>query len=226
MTKRLFVGTALKEKWSAATLRSKLGLEVSVRTIQRYLQDAEFLEYRSLKTAPTLSAEHKRKILIWARESVRMDASFWRRVCFTDEKRWCLDGPDGTLSYWSDRRIPADIFSKRVRGGGGLMVWAGTSYRAKTPLYFCASKVDAAAYTAMLDEVYQPWVEEYYPNGNIFQQDGAPSHTALHTKKYFASEAMDVLPWPAKSPDQNCIENIWGILVRRVYQGYRYFDDL
>ena len=115
MTKRLLVRTALKEKWSAATLRSKLSLEVSVSTIQRYLQDAEFLVYRSLKTAPILSTEHKRKRLIWAREYVRIDASFWRRVYFTDEKRWCSGGPDGTPVYWSDKRIPAEIFSKRVR---------------------------------------------------------------------------------------------------------------
>ena len=37
---------------------------------------------------------------------------------------------------------------------------------------------------------------------------------------------MDVLPWPPKSPDQNCIENIWRLLVCRVYQVNRQLDDI
>ena len=106
------------------------------------------------------------------------------------------------------------------------MVWGGISWKAKTPLAFCSSKIDAVVYIEMLDDVYQPWVASYYPCGIVFQQDNAPAHSAIHKKDYFLSEAMDVLPWPAKSPDLNCIENVWGLLVQRVYEGRRQFDTI
>ena len=35
---------------------------------------------------------------------------------------------------------------------------------------------------------------------------------------------IEVLPWPAKSPDLNIIENLWGILARAVYANGRQFD--
>ena len=50
-----------------------------------------------------------------------------KKVCFTDEKRWYLDGPDGNTMYWADRRLTRDVFSKRVNGGNSIMVWAGIS---------------------------------------------------------------------------------------------------
>ena len=43
-------------------------------------------------------------------------------------------------------------------------------------------------------------------------------------KKCFSGQMINLLDWPSKSPDLNSIENLWGILVRKVYSNGRQFD--
>ncbi len=50
----------------------------------------------------------------------------------------------------------------------------------------------------------------------IFQQDLAPAHTAKGTKSWFNDHGVTVLDWLANSPDLNLIENLWGIVKRKM----------
>ncbi len=50
----------------------------------------------------------------------------------------------------------------------------------------------------------------------IFQQDLAPAHTAKSTKSWLNDHGVGVLDWPANSPDLNPIENLWGIVKRKM----------
>ncbi len=52
----------------------------------------------------------------------------------------------------------------------------------------------------------------------IFQQDLAPAHTAKGTKSWFNDQGVTVLDWPANSPDLNPIDNLWGIVKRKMRQ--------
>ena len=60
----------------------------------------------------------------------------------------------------------------------------------------------------------------------MFQQDGAATHTAKLTREYFIEEKIHELPWVARSPDMNPIENIWGTFVRALYKEGQQFDNL
>ncbi len=50
----------------------------------------------------------------------------------------------------------------------------------------------------------------------IFQQDLAPAHTAKSTKSWLNDHGVGVLDWPANSPDLNPIENLCGIVKRKM----------
>lgn len=55
------------------------------------------------------------------------------------------------------------------------------------------------------------------------EQDNAPVHTAKVMKEYFMSQDA-IINWPARSPDLSPIENLWGMIVREAFQGFRHFD--
>uniref|UniRef100_A0A914DN91 Uncharacterized protein n=1 Tax=Acrobeloides nanus TaxID=290746 RepID=A0A914DN91_9BILA len=48
-------------------------------------------------------------------------------VIWSDEKKFNLDGPDGSRYYWHDPRKEKHVFSRRNFGGGNMMVWAAFS---------------------------------------------------------------------------------------------------
>jgi len=59
----------------------------------------------------------------------------------------------------------------------------------------------------------------------IFQQDNAPIHASKETKTWLDLKKINLLEWPAYSPDLNPIENVWGIMARRVYANGKQYTN-
>lgn len=58
-----------------------------------------------------------------------------------------------------------------------------------------------------------------------FQLDCASVHRSAYTTECFQKQEIDVLAWIAKSADLKTIENVWGLMTRRVYENGRQFTN-
>ncbi len=97
------------------------------------------------------------------------------------------------------------------------MVWGAMSSAGVGPLCFLRSKVNTAVYQEVLEHFMLPVADQLYGDADfILQQDLAPAHSAKTTSTWFKDHGIPVLNWPANSPDLNPIENLWGIVKRKM----------
>ena len=50
----------------------------------------------------------------------------------------------------------------------------------------------------------------------ILQNDNAPCHRSAPTLYFLTERYIDVLDWPASSPDANPIENLWNFIKMKI----------
>lgn len=87
---------------------------------------------------------------------------------------------------------------------------------------------DSKGYCEIIDHGFLPVAAEVF-GGQItleFQQDNFQTHIYGYIINWINFNTVYTIPWPAKYPDINIIENVWGVLARRVYARVRKFKDV
>ena len=57
-------------------------------------------------------------------------------------------------------------------------------------------------------------------------QDNARPHVSRQTLDFMDTKGIQLLDWPACSPDCNVIENLWAIVVQRLYRGGKSYESI
>ena len=135
---------------------------------------------------------------------------------FSDESKFCLGSTSmqyvrRPVGYRYDEKFVSTASNRSVAHS---MIWGTFSVSGFTDL------ISIHEYCDILHDNLLPKWSVLAPQGGIFQQDNAPIHTARVTKDFLERKGIETLDWPALSPDMNPIENIWGIVERKLHREF------
>ncbi|GFU45521.1 transposable element Tcb1 transposase [Trichonephila clavipes] len=180
----------------------------SARTIRPRLQECG-LSTRFQFLGLLLTQNHRRLRHQWCDER-RMWVEEWKEVVFTDESRICLQHHDVRIrvgKHRGERMLNSCVMHCHTGPARGIMVWSGIGYHSRTPLVRIAGTLNSQCY---ISEVLEPVVFPYLQGLStaIFQHDSARPHVTHIVQRFFVNHQIELLPWPARSPDLSPIENM------------------
>lgn len=141
------------------------------------------------------------------------------KLMFSDECAIYLSSKHTNVVMWSNEN---PHFWEHVQlNSPHVMVWAAMSATQLFGPYFVDGTITSQNYVELLRDDFMPELER---RGLLYschlQQDGAPPHTAIHTRdflnRHFSGRWVGKFgpcPWPPRSPDLTSCDNaLWGIV--------------
>lgn len=162
-------------------------------------------------------------------ENIDNDESFLKRVIFTDEATFHVNGCVNrhNCRIWGSEQ-PNEII-EYVRNSPKLNVWCGLMHdKLIGPFFFVEQTITGNVYFDMLEQYVFPQLEQIENENNVellFQQDGAPPHFSLQVRGILNEKFPNrwigragPIPWPPRSPDLTPLDFfLWGYVKNTVY---------
>lgn len=179
--------------------------------------------WEALASNPYLKAKRPRKVLFltqdnmrqrkqWACQHLRLGTD-WKKVMFSDEKLFFLDGPTERPQVWMDkRRDPVRIATKGTRNAA-VCVWGAFSVRVVPDLYIVCTHFDSNAFCEALEYA----LLDCMPRGYTLCFDRHPAHKSVRTQEWLRAHGVKSMLLPPKGADMNPIETLWARMTRLVY---------
>lgn len=165
-----------------------------------------------------LNAGMMKKRYEWAKKYVSWTVEDWRKVLFSDETHFLVQGQRSRFVRKSDnKKLTAAHINQTVKHLLKKMFWGCFSYKGTGSLVPIEGMMNSLKYKDLLEQRLQAELDKVDANGEaVFQQDSAPCHVSKTMVKYFKDKNISRLEWPGNSPDLNPIESLWAIVKARL----------
>ena len=211
---RVKVGGAWKNRQPIRMMRDHLFISAPCLRFRRRLSVRNSVNrllvagYRSRRPARChrLTFGHRRRRRGCGNMHRRWDLRHWRHCVFSGESRFTLFHSvrrARVCRRQGERLIDARISLTDGNCGPSAPWWEEWTGGAGRGALNCQR------YNRLLVNVF-PWVRGILGWNFVYTQNNATPHTAHDTTFFLAHQDVKVMDWPARSPDMNPIEYIWG----------------
>ena len=158
-----------------------------------------------------LTRRHQTARRDWCLRHLHFRRADWDLILFFDECRFNLSHADGRERVYrrrGERFADACIIQRGRFGGGSVLVWGGMMGGNKTGLFVTNGNINAQTYTNdFLSVEALPFIQ-FHGQNVTFMHDNVRPHSAVITRQFLATNNVNVLDWPANSPDLNPKEQV------------------
>ena len=201
-------------KLTCKKIINEFNLQVHRTTISRALKAMNF-NYINIPHKHKLSSKMKQKRINLCKQFLIGNIN-WSKVIYSDEKSFHLYGCDSYYSWMAENRSNRNI--KRVLKSPSVMVWAMITSNGLCSFRFINGKQNSEKYISLIKEVVIPIGYLNIGKDFIYQQDNCPFHVSRQTKAFMNNSGIQLIEWPAYSPDINIIENLWSVISQIIYK--------
>ena len=234
--KALDVLLAIEEAPKVSTREIAENLEISHTSVFRILKEEKFRPYKLQLIHELNEDDFDRRMEFCEQmmERCNVDEDFASNIVFSDEAIFMLNGTVNRQNcrYWA-RNNPHWVQEGHTQYPQKVNVWTGIVGGHVVGPFFLDETLTGDRYLQLLETYIIPAIATLFPEENggidnriVFQQDGAPPHSAARVREYlnivFRNRWIGrrgPMEWPARSPDLSPLDFfLWGHVKNNVYK--------